>query len=206
MSDRIKAIKAFFSSLGANRDEITKAMEDEPTPSPAPVSAPAAPKPEDSPVVKALQATIDKQVADLADVTKRLKDTEDKAAALVAEKRRQQFVEKANALKRLPGLTADDHAELLDKTEAALGAEAFAKLYGVLQASNKAIDESLLYREIGGGGAPEPGSAWAEVVAKAADLRKAVPDISEEQAQDQVMARDAALSRRVLDEESGDRR
>ena len=195
MSDRISAIKAFFKSLGANKDEIDEALKDEPPP--APPAEP--PKPDET--VTALKATVEKQQGAVTDLEKRLKAAEDETAALKAERRRATFVAKAAALKDLSGFKADDHAELLDKAEAALGAEAFGKLFDVLKASSAAIATSHLYAEYGSRGAPEPGSARAELVAKTADLRKADPDLTDAQAEDQILARDAALSRRVLAEE-----
>ena len=70
MSDRISAIKAFFKSLGANKDEIDEALKDEPAP--APPAEP--PKPDET--VTALKATVEKQQGAVTDLEKRLKAAE----------------------------------------------------------------------------------------------------------------------------------
>lgn len=129
--------------------------------------------------------------AENAKLTERIQKMEDDAARKV-------FVTKAETdLAHLPGAKADVIGGLLYKVSKALSKDELATLESILKAADAAIKTGVL-KEIGSeaqGG--EALGAEAELAAKAAELRKADPKMTESAAKYRVLKSDSALQARI---------
>ena len=154
------------------------------------------PKPEPKP--EKVSVEVQKK---LDDAETRAKDAEERIAKLEGEKRREEYVGKAADLSGIPGFNPDDHAETLDKIEAALGSEAFGKFFDVLKGAAAAVKTGELFRVMGTGEAPL-GTVEQEVTEAVAEVRKAQPKLSVAQARAEVWKNNHALYDRYEKERS----
>jgi len=154
--------------------------------------------PEPDPEPEKVSAEVQKQ---LDDSEKRAKDAEERIAKLEGEKRHEEYVGKAAELTGIPGLNPDDHAETLDKIEEALGSEAFGKFFDVLKGAAAAVKAGDLFRVMGTGEAPL-GTVEQEVTEAVAEVRKAKPSLTAEQARAEVWKNNHALYDRYEKERS----
>jgi len=135
----------------------------------------------------------------LDEAEKRAKDAEAKIAKLEGDKRAALFLTKAAQFKHLPEFTADDFGPVLAKIEDALEADEFERLEKVLRGADEAIRQSGLFTEVGSA-AKDYGSKQAEVDAAKAEMRKANPGMTPEQAERQVFKDKPELYQAVQDE------
>lgn len=141
------------------------------------------------------------------EIAKRQEALEASKAELVkfkATQRRERFVKfAAKELPDLPGATADDFAETLDKVESVVEKDAFDKFCQRLRSWNALVRKSAdLFKEVGvDGNAPAFGSAEA-VLNAAAKTKVAESDgkLTFAKAYDQVMQEQPALYKRYLAE------
>lgn len=141
----------------------------------------------------AVKALIEKQAKAISKAEKRAEAAEAVAKAERKERLRKEFVEKAKTLPMISD-TPDDFGALLEEASEKLSEDDYKKFEGLLKAANEQITKSNLFDEIGNGGL---GSVNASVEAKANELRKADPTLSEAQA----IARAYEMNPALYDEE-----
>lgn len=142
------------------------------------------PEPDPEPIPEELQKKLD-------DAEKRATEAEERIAKLEAEKRNTIFVKQAGELTALPGFKPDDHATLLDKIEAAIGAESYEAFIGILKSAAQAVRTGELFKTAGRGGIST--SIETEVQEAADELRKTNPDWTVEKARAEVWKRNPEL-------------
>lgn len=195
MQNKVGILKSLALALGISKEELgTVKPEDllsaDPTP-PAPPAPPAA----DPVVAKAL--------ADMAADLKAAKDEAASANALAKalrdEKENARVLKLVGEMLHLPGVSGDDFAPIMRAAEKALSKEQFEKLVAVLKGSNEIVKSSVIFTEIGRGGASQTGTE-AEVMAKAKGFQKADPKLSDQLARAKVYKAFPALLAKVEEE------
>ena len=133
---------------------------------------------------------------------KRAKDAEQEVAKLRLDARTAEFTRKAETLyTSLPGKAAEKATVLRKVADGEKLTDDEQKLLEkMLRAGNEAMAQGL-FEEIGSDAAPASGTAAARANAKAAELRKADPKLSEAAALAQVYKSDSKLMREVEREE-----
>jgi len=97
---------------------------------------------------------------------KRAEAAENRANALVEQREREEYIQKAASLD-LPGAPAEDFAEILRKAQGSLTDEEREKMDEILGAASAAIREGEMLKELGSGGrGPTTVEAEAEAIAK----------------------------------------
>lgn len=119
----------------------------------------------------------------LEDATKRAQDAETRVAKLEDQREQDSYIAKAKGL----GLTADDWATPLRKIAKALTGDEFKKLEEYFKASQEQARVAALYKEIGRGGTGAATDTDAAVAAAVAEVRKAKPELTAEEAEGEVM-------------------
>ncbi len=121
------------------------------------------------------------------EIRKRVEAAEKRAAEAeeVAKRERdrrvtREFVEKARGYRGLP-VEPDEFGPLL-KAVSEKAPEEYEKLEEVLRAADEAIASGRLFDEVGRSGPSRGGDAYAKLEAAAAELRKADPELTKEQA------------------------
>lgn len=105
-----------------------------------------------------------------------------------------EYVAKAETLVENLPTSAAEFGPVLRSIAESLTAEQFAKVEQVLKGANAQLEAGVLMRELGSGlGAPAEGSAFAELTAKAEELRAADPKLTAEQAIDKASTLNPAL-------------
>lgn len=141
-------------------------------------------------------------------VQKRLDAAEDRAqqaekrlSKIEEERENARFVTKAKRYDKLPGWNPDDFAPVLRKIAGALDDDEMKSFEGVLSGTVEAIETGDLFKQAGADGEGDVGTATSELNKRAEAMQQADPSLSEAQARDKVLKKDAALAQRVLDEE-----
>lgn len=171
----------------------------------APVAEKPTEKQEPEAVSKAAVEALEKK---LTEATERLEKAEadakanaEKVEKLAEEKRVSTYIAKAETFKALP-IKAAEFGPIMAKLAKALDEKEYAEVERVLAGANEAYRTSKLTQEIGSG-APE-GSALAKLQAAVAEIQKANPTISEQEARGRAFKDNPAL-RRELDAEQAAR-
>tara|TARA_R110001599_G_scaffold243355_2_gene443143 strand:+ start:1354 stop:2211 length:858 start_codon:yes stop_codon:yes gene_type:complete len=122
-----------------------------------------------------------------SEAIQKAEELEKEINVMKAEKLRKQFVAKAESdFSSVPGTTAVDLGELLQELSA-VAPEATSKIESILGSVNKAMETSVVLEEAGQAVQVESGTAWDKVEARAAEMRKANPDLSVYQARAKVL-------------------
>ncbi|QCO07400.1 hypothetical protein [Azospirillum argentinense] len=160
----------------------------------APAEDPIAKALADSPVLKAQFETMQKAVDEANALAKAEKEAREHTAR----------VAKANTdFGNLPA-SGEEMAGVLKAMET-MDEPVRKTLEAVLKAGNEAVGKNVLSGEIGKSGSPASGTAMTEALAKAADIRKAQPDLTEEQALTKAYQNTPGLYDRVHAETSAPR-
>lgn len=161
-----------------------------------------APQGADEDILKNLPESVRKVVEDArkeaAEARKQAEDAQSVAKAEREARVMAEFTKRAEALTHLPAKPEDFAKVLKSLHEAA--PEAFAAVEKVLQGANEALKQSDLFREVGKGGSGTGGSAMAEIEAVAAELQKADPQLTREQAIEKVMNQRPDLVKKYREE------
>lgn len=178
--EQIEQIKK-RSAGGDEADEITKALDEAP-----------------EPVAKAMTALM-----------KRLQLAEDVIAKQAQEKEEREFIAKAQAFDKLP-TSADKLGPLLMRVEKGMTtADDAAELERLLKAANEGIgkegQENDPTVEIGKRGNENGATAEQRIEAKAAEIRKSAPDLSEAEAVTKVLEENPELYEQYVAETRGAR-
>jgi hypothetical protein len=112
------------------------------------------------------------------DLEKRLKEAEDLAKAEKEAREHAEMVKRAEAYSGIG--PAEDVAKMLEQAYA-ISKEHGENLEKTLKAAQERIDKGALFAEVGTDG-PAAGSAVAKIEARAAEIRKAEPSLTKEQA------------------------
>lgn len=154
-------------------------------------------------------ATLTAKVAELtppepvklpADVQKKLDDAADevrKAHERIEKLEDQREVERYVGIAKSLGMNADDFATPLRKIAKALTKEEFAAFEKHEKALQAQIKAGALYSKIGIGGGGAATEAQTELQAAVAEVRKAKPELTVEQATGEVMKDNVALRNRL---------
>lgn len=110
------------------------------------------------------------------------------------------FIEKAGSFENLPGST-EELGQLLKALAEGLDEETFAKAIEVLGGADAAIAKAAPWAELGSTFAPEAGSGKLDELTKV--HQEANPDLSYEQAMDEVLQANPDVYTEYLVEESG---
>jgi hypothetical protein len=140
--------------------------------------------------------------AEVEAITKALTERLEKAEAdakIEKAARTAEFTKRAEGYKPLP--IADGFGAILMKAADALTTEENAELDRVLSAASEAMRQSGIMKEIGSG-APEEGTAVAEVAKKVEELRKQDPKLTEQAARAKVYKSNPELRRKVEAEQA----
>lgn len=113
-----------------------------------------------------------------------------------------EFDDKAADFKNLPGESADLSLVLKEASEK-LGKESFEKLETILKASDTAIGEGELLKEVGSGGFDGGGSAWTKIEKAAEKVQADKPSLSSAQAVDLVLKNNRGLYNDYMNEKEG---
>lgn len=128
-----------------------------------------------------------------SEAIQKAEELEKEINVMKAEKNRAEFIEKAESnFSSVPGTTAVDLGELLQELTIA-APEAAGKIEAILESVNKAMETSEVLEEAGQAVKEESGTAWDKVEARAAELRKANPDLSVYQARAKVLEGNSEL-------------
>ena len=128
-----------------------------------------------------------------SEAIQKAEELEKEINVMKAEKNRAEFIEKAESnFGSVPGTTAVDLGVLLQALTVA-APEAAGKIEAILESVNKAMETSEVLEEAGQATVEETGSAWDKVEARAAELRKANPDLSVYQARAKVLEGNSEL-------------
>tara|TARA_B100000519_G_scaffold132739_2_gene114697 strand:+ start:712 stop:1566 length:855 start_codon:yes stop_codon:yes gene_type:complete len=128
-----------------------------------------------------------------SEAIQKAEELEKEINVMKAEKNRAEFIEKAESnFGSVPGTTAVDLGVLLQELTVA-APEAAGKIEAILESVNKAMETSEVLEEAGQATVEETGSAWDKVEARAAELRKANPDLSVYQARAKVLEGNSEL-------------
>jgi uncharacterized membrane protein len=134
-------------------------------------------------------------------VRKRLEDLESKVAKAekeADERKTVEYVAKAEKL-GLPGVEAAEMGKVL-KSLSEKDPEAYATVEKALTASAAAIAKSATFEEIGKSGSDNTGDAYAQIVAKANDIRKSDPSLTQSQAIAKAFNENPELAKRYAEE------
>lgn len=120
------------------------------------------------------------------------------------ERQTAEYVTKAQAYQHLP-IKADEFGPVLKRVAAAVSAEDFAAIEGVLKAADEVAKNGKVLEEIGSG-APAEGSAQATLKAEVEKAMKDDPKLTEQAARGVVFKRNPTLRREVEAEDASARR
>lgn len=136
----------------------------------------------------------------LDEATKELEDSKTEVTKIRQARRREKFIKRAQELDHLPGASADDFAEILDRVESALTEKQFGALNTRLTSWNAIIEQSKIFSEVGRDGVAAFSGPEGQLHALAMDLQTRDSKKSYAQAYDQAMRENPALYKRYLAE------
>jgi hypothetical protein len=118
------------------------------------------------------------------------------------ERLNKEFIAKAEDYTAL-SVDASKFGPILKSASEKLDKADYEEFERILKAANEAVEQSELFKEQGAAGVSEGGDATKELTAKAEEIRKAEPKLSQPEALDKAMRDNPDLQQRYLDEVRG---